>query len=125
MSLQFRSLRLDEPTCLQLCTALDRVPTLTSVDLRNCALGANGALLVAGKIRLLADKLRKVDLTGIAMGPIAAIQIGDQNYITNCQKFRIWECSADFLGMAIIRGGHSGSGLLVGGAAPGPQRYYG
>ena len=77
LSLQLRSLRFDEPSCLQLCTVLAKVSTLTSLNLHDCSMGSNGAFLIACKVRLLADRLKFLDLTGISMGPVSAIQIGN------------------------------------------------
>ena len=84
LSLQLRSLRFDEPSCLQLCTVLAKVSTLTSLNLHDCSMGSNGAFLIACKVRLLTDRLKFLDLTGISMGPVSAIQIG--NILTSHSK---------------------------------------
>lgn len=76
LTLQLRSLRFDEPSCLQLCTVLAKVSTLTSLDLCDCSMGSNGAFLIACKVRVLTNRLKFLDLTGISMGPVSAIHIG-------------------------------------------------
>jgi Ran GTPase-activating protein (RanGAP) involved in mRNA processing and transport len=77
MKLQLADIRLDEPSCLQLCTGLASCETLAHVDLQRCHMGANGSTLVMNKVSELAERLRYLDLSDNYMGPVAAVYLSE------------------------------------------------
>lgn len=77
LKLQLQDTKLDEPSCLQLCTALGSCETLVHIDLQRCYMGANGSALVANKISSLAERLKYLDLNDNYMGPVAAVYISE------------------------------------------------
>lgn len=67
----------DEPSCLQLATALESCDTILELELRHALMGSKGGSLVCNHIEKIAARLIYVDLTGncigyFAMQPLAA-----------------------------------------------------
>lgn len=85
LKLQLQDTKLDEPSCLQLCTALATCETLVHIDLQRCYMGANGSALVANKIASLAERLKYIDLNDNYMGPVAAVYISEALANPNCR----------------------------------------
>lgn len=77
MKLNLADIKLDEPSCLQLCTGLASCETLAHIDLQRCHMGANGSTLVMNKIAGLAERLRYIDLCDNYMGPVAAVYLSE------------------------------------------------
>lgn len=75
--LQLQDVKLDEPSCLQLCTGVAACETLVHIDLQRCYMGANGSTLLANKISELAERIKYLDLTDNYMGPVAAVYISE------------------------------------------------
>jgi Ran GTPase-activating protein (RanGAP) involved in mRNA processing and transport len=85
LKLQLQDIRLDEPSCLQLCTAVESCGTLQHIDLARCFMGANGSTLVANKISDFSDRLTYLDLTDNYMGPVAAVYISEALINPKCR----------------------------------------
>jgi Ran GTPase-activating protein (RanGAP) involved in mRNA processing and transport len=85
MKIQLADLKLDEPSCLQLCTGIESCESLAHIDLQRCHMGANGSTLVAHKIAGLAERLRYLDLTDNYMGPVAAVYISEALLNPKCK----------------------------------------
>mmetsp|Transcript_26144 Transcript_26144/g.58737 ORF Transcript_26144/g.58737 Transcript_26144/m.58737 type:complete len:1154 (+) Transcript_26144:242-3703(+) len=84
LRLELQDVKLDEPSCLQLCTALDSCVTLRHLDLRNCQMGANGSALVAAKLPSLAHRLALLNVSDNYMGPIAAVYVSEMLNSPSC-----------------------------------------
>jgi Ran GTPase-activating protein (RanGAP) involved in mRNA processing and transport len=84
LRLELQDVKLDEPSCLQLCTALDSCLTLKHIDLMRCSMGANGSALVAAKLPALAGRLTLLNLSDNFMGPTAAVYLGEMLNSSQC-----------------------------------------
>lgn len=67
----------DEPSCLQLATALESCDTILNLEVRHALMGSKGGSLVCSHIEKISHRLTRVDLTGncigyFAMQPIAS-----------------------------------------------------
>ena len=85
MKLSLQDIKLDEPSCLQLCTGISSCETLAYIDLSRCYMGANGSTLIANKIADLSERLRYLDLNDNYMGPVAAVYISDALLNPKCK----------------------------------------
>eukprot|EP01038_Epipyxis_sp_PR26KG_P005828 gene5828-8037_t len=97
INLTIQDVYLDEPSCLQLATALQNCPTLTHLDCNNCRMGANGASLVTIKIEQLTNQLKYIDLTNNKMGPIAALYLGEAIRNPSCSIITLLIGSNDLM----------------------------
>lgn len=68
---------IDESSCLQLVTAVDKCEMMTYLDIKNARIGASGGEILARRICDLTNRLIYVDLTGNLLGPVSAVYLGD------------------------------------------------
>lgn len=72
----------DEPSCLQLATALESCESIVNLEIRNNLMGSKGGSLVSYHIEKISHRLRHVDISGncigyFAMQPLAAALASD------------------------------------------------